>query len=535
MRRIVVAVGAVVAAMVFAGTASAHAILESSDPAPFDVRETSPTEILLRFNETVGTVFASVRVLSADGREIAAIRPTRGSSARTVVAPLTPLPPGTWVVVWRVTSEDGHPVQGSLTFRVGIDQPNVAPTLSAYDTAEHGLNSLFNVIRGAVLAGLIVAIGGAWLLGREPSSRPSVRSAMLVRGGTIVAAAASLQALLAFGPHASGLKIYAARDLSLLVDAWSTGFGRWQAVRVVALATMSWLAWRLDRRGTWWWRASWAGMTLIAVVSVSASGHPVTQSPAALSVAVDVIHLSAASLWIGSLVLLGVDRRTWLAGDRDADVARFSRMAGRAVPVIAVTGVVQSVIMLGSPSELVDTRYGRLLASKVAVVVVLIAIGAVSRALLRRSGARSLTSSVASEIALGVIVVALTAMLTGVAPGDADATAGRGFSAQQVRGDTAVSVTVSPVRTGENEIHVVLTRPGGALDEPESIDARLSFTPDDSRDALPPSPVPLQREGPNHVTARVSVPFSGPWVFEVIVRPEASRSLLYRFELLVID
>jgi hypothetical protein len=32
------------------------------------------------------------------------------------------------------------------------------------------------------------------------------------------------------------------------------------------------------------------------------------------------------------------------------------------------------------------------------------------------------------------------------------------------------------------------------------------------------------------VTARVQVPFAGTWVLEVIVRPEVSRTLLYRFE-----
>jgi len=534
MRRVALAFAALVAVLAVPGSASAHAVLVSSEPAPFAVLDAPPDEVVLWFNEPVGTVFASVRVLAADGTEMAAVRPVHGESRRTVVAPLAPLGEGTWVVVWRVTSADGHPVQGSFTFRIGADQPDVVPELSAYDSAEHGLSALFNVIRGVVLAGLVVAIGGAWLLGRDPSSRPGVRSAMLVRGGVVVAAMATLQALVAFGPHASGLKIYAARDLELLADTLTTSFGRWQVVRLVALGAMAWLAWRLDRRGAGWWRASWTVAALVAVTSVSASGHPVTQSPALLSVAIDVVHLSAASLWIGSLVLLAADRRTWLGGARDAHVGSFSRMAGFAVPVIVATGVAQSAIILGSPSDLVDTPYGRLLMSKVALAAVLVALGAVSRALLRRSGVRSLSASVASEVALGAVVVALTAVLTGVAPGDGRA-AGSEYAAQQVRADTTVSVTVSPVRPGENEVHVVLLRPGGALDEPESVVARLSFAGGDGREPIPPSPVPLERVGPNHVTARVTVPFAGAWVFEVIVRPEASRSLLYRFEVPVED
>ena len=91
-------------------------------------------------------------------------------------------------------------------------------------------------------------------------------------------------------------------------------------------------------------------------------------------------------------------------------------------------------------------------------------------------------------------------------------------------------MTLTPARTGDNELHVVLAPPGGALDEPESIAARISFPGGEGRVALPPSPVPLERVGPNHVTARVAVPFAGTWVLEVVVRPEASRTLLYRFE-----
>lgn len=530
MRRLVVALAALAAALAVPGSASAHAVLVSSEPAPFAVLDAPPDEVVLHFNEPVGTVFASVRVLAADGTEVAAIRPSHGASRSTVAAALAPLAEGTWVVVWRVTSADGHPVQGSFTFRIGADQPDLVPELSAYDSAEHGLSLLFNVIRGAVLTGLIVAIGGAWLLGRAPSSRAGVRSTMLVRGGVVVAAVATLQALVTFGPHASGLKIYAARDLGLLADTLTTAFGRWQVARLVALGCMAWLAWRLERRSERWWRAAWLLAVVTAVVSVSASGHPVTQSPAALSVALDAVHLSAVSLWLGGLVVLGADRRTWLGGARDAAVASFSRMAGFAVLAIVATGTAQSAIILGAPSELVDTRYGRLLAVKVAVATVLVALGAVSRALLRRSGARSLSSSVASEMILGAVVVTLTAVLTGVAPGDGRAAATGEFEAQQVRAEVLASVTLTPARTGDNELHVILVPPGGALDEPESIAARLSFPGGEGRDALPPSPVPLDRVGPNHVTARVSVPFAGTWVLEVIVRPEASRSLLYRFE-----
>ena len=78
MRRLLLVVVALAAALAVPGSASAHAVLVSSEPAPFAVLDAPPDGIVLRFNEPVGTVFASVRVLAADGNV------DRGESLRVV-------------------------------------------------------------------------------------------------------------------------------------------------------------------------------------------------------------------------------------------------------------------------------------------------------------------------------------------------------------------------------------------------------------------------------------------------------------------
>jgi copper transport protein len=65
-------------------------------------------------------------------------------------------------------------------------------------------------------------------------------------------------------------------------------------------------------------------------------------------------------------------------------VPRFSSAAFTAMVVIVVTGMVQGWRQVGSLQALGETAYGRLLVAKVAVFLLLIAVAARSRVLVRR-------------------------------------------------------------------------------------------------------------------------------------------------------
>jgi copper transport protein len=99
---------------------------------------------------------------------------------------------------------------------------------------------------------------------------------------------------------------------------------------------------------------------------------------------VGVVHFSAAAVWFGGLVLLG----TCVLPRADVGllqaVPRFSSAAFTAMVVILVTGMAQSWRQVGSLQALGETAYGRLLLAKVTVFLLLIAVAARSRALVRR-------------------------------------------------------------------------------------------------------------------------------------------------------
>ncbi len=104
------------------GIASAHAILESSSPAPSALLASSPKEIRLDFDEQVESTLGDIRIYDSEQREISIEKTVRSSTDASVVSAEVPaLKSGVYVVVWRVVSADGHPVSGAFPFEIGTN------------------------------------------------------------------------------------------------------------------------------------------------------------------------------------------------------------------------------------------------------------------------------------------------------------------------------------------------------------------------------------------------------------------------------
>jgi copper resistance protein C len=99
--------------------ALAHANLVGSSPSVGSKLSASPPQVRLRFSEPVDAEFSPLEVRDEDGERVdeddARIDP---EDARVVVANLEELPKGSYLVEWRVTSLDGHVVEGRYEFAV---------------------------------------------------------------------------------------------------------------------------------------------------------------------------------------------------------------------------------------------------------------------------------------------------------------------------------------------------------------------------------------------------------------------------------
>jgi copper resistance protein D len=177
-------------------------------------------------------------------------------------------------------------------------------------------------------------------------------------------------------------------------------------------------------------RPAIAILTGLALASLSGVGHAIANTGTAGIVhqVTDAIHLFAASVWLGGLVALARLLAGAAADPEWAALAlvalpRFSTMALIGVGLVVASGIVNTVFLLDSPAVLIKTTYGRVLVAKIALVVVMIGLGALNRQVLlprmtnaASAGLAPLRRSVAAEIALGTAVLVIVAALGTFAP-----------------------------------------------------------------------------------------------------------------------
>ncbi|WP_158274488.1 copper resistance CopC family protein [Cellulomonas sp. WB94] len=114
-RAVVVLALAAVAALVGAGAAQAHNTLVSTDPVDGSTVAVAPPRVTLTFNEPARSLGTEVVVTAPDGTTVSTGDPVVDGAA--VSQDLSgALPAGAYTVTWRVTSADGHPLEGVLSF-----------------------------------------------------------------------------------------------------------------------------------------------------------------------------------------------------------------------------------------------------------------------------------------------------------------------------------------------------------------------------------------------------------------------------------
>jgi methionine-rich copper-binding protein CopC len=116
---------ATIASLLSTGIAHAHARLVGSQPAKDARVTTAPANVELWFNELLDHGFNGIEVFAA-GEKQSKQRTNLAQGAAVVdpadrthlSVPLQPLPPGQYVIEYRVLSRDGHSAPGRITFTV---------------------------------------------------------------------------------------------------------------------------------------------------------------------------------------------------------------------------------------------------------------------------------------------------------------------------------------------------------------------------------------------------------------------------------
>ena len=449
---------AFVALLAFPAPALAHAHLESTKPASGARLTIAPRDLVLTFSEAPTLAMSALRLLGPDSTEIALGTLGHGGGARTLSASITgALKAGTYTVIWQTAGDDGHVQHGSYKFLITEGAEGLAPLAVTSDTVRRdsasvpdisvldsavtplqprglGVSSpIFVVIRWVQFVALLLLIGAVafrwWILPRagvalaEPARREL--SAGAAKAGLWGAWFLALSALARLAAQLDALSMLpdAAPSLGalLLHSEWGHGW----LLEIVALAFVI-AGLRVVRREPTVqlpWRIAAAAVVGLAFVP-ALSGHAVAERTfAPFTVLFDGAHVLAAGAWLGTLAVmivigLPVARNAASGGVQQTlttMVNAFSPLAITCAGILVFTGIVAARLHVASWSAFTTTTYGRTLLIKLATVVLLILVAAWNwrrvKPTLATTGARQLKRSATLELLLGVLVLAVTAVL----------------------------------------------------------------------------------------------------------------------------
>jgi len=433
------------------GRVLAHAQLVASSPGAGGIVAESPDEIRLIFSEPLESQVTSVDIVDLNGApvltRVGEVDPT---DPYALVLTDPQLPDGVYRLTWRTLSAaDGHTAEGFFNFGIGDVPGSLAggpQGVTHSDTDPAGV-----IGRWLTYIGLLLALGMAAFHrvvireGPMPAALVRLLAAGLLVSTAATLVAATLDALEAgsvvdylFGTRVGGLQL--ARAVVSAAGGAALLFVAPRAAGVVAAAT-----------------------GFVGIILLVAAGHSAAV-PGVASLIGQVVHVAAASVWIGGIAgLLAIVRWPGLVAGPNRRppelivlVPRFSALALVSIGLVGLTGVHAAWTQTGVLVP-IGTEYGRTLLMKAAFATGALAVGGLNYL----DGGRMMgwldgfRSRITIEVMLAAIVLVLTASLAITPPVEEAA----GVPIEPIPdafGEVAPDVTmeVFPGRPGVNRIVV---------------------------------------------------------------------------------
>ena len=472
---------ALVALLVLAGPAAAHALPQSSSPSAGATLSTPPAKVTITFGERPDPKLSAINVLDSKGAVVTA-GPTVAASADplTLEVPLQPLAGGVYTVSWRTVSAiDGHRATGSFAFGLGTTplSSGAGTNPGALETSSSGPSPAAVVGRWLLYLGLVLLLGIGFF-GAVIAQVPSLVVRRVLPVAWLIAAIGTLVVVADQVPIAAigTLVVVADQVAEAGVDLgriFETSFAMPIVERVAPVIIAGVAVIAGARRGA---MDRW----ILAIVALAAAGgllsdvlssHAAAGQNPTLDVIVQAVHVLAVGLWMGGLAGLLMTVRRRAPDDATGRAAkRFSWLATAGIATVAVTGVLRAIGEVGTVDALLATDFGRLLIAKTGLLAVLAGLGAINHFRNVPAAGRVLTGLRrvgSAEILVGGTIVLLAAALVNVAPPSSSAAAGATPSSSPpppvvVTGNdfgtsVRLSLEISPGLTGFNSYRATVT------------------------------------------------------------------------------
>jgi copper transport protein len=430
----------VVLAIGSADAVDAHAVLLRATPSSSQTLNQAPDQVELLFSEPLDPVFSHVQVQDASGQIVdvgdSHVDP---EDDRLLVATVRPgLAAGVYTVVWRSLSAiDVHPDEGQYPLFVGVPvsrQTSQVATLDTTATPATTVSRWWFYLAASLFGGVLAT----WKLVLEPvlhdsadGKRASVgrRAQRIVVLGGVLLVVGTLFAAVAQAASAASVPLDQAvgqplADLLLrgrFASIWWPRLG----LEIASLALIAFGG--IDGLAS---ECALATLPAVLLTSALTSHGAALPNGAAAGIVVDWLHIVGATTWVGGLIALAVCLPLMRANRSSSPLdtrllARFARLALAASLVVMLSGVIQGTYEVGSWSALATTLYGNLLLVKVGLLTAMLALAGLNEWQARStsiSGGADLGRvqgfgrGLRAELALGVVVLAVAALLSGTPP-----------------------------------------------------------------------------------------------------------------------
>jgi copper transport protein len=521
------------------GRATAESGLVDSSPRSGSILTEAPTEIVLIDPDRIESRLSRVVVRDEQGHRIATDPPVSTPDPHQFVVPIsTPddLGAGVYVVDYRLVSIDSHVTVGVLTFQIGTATASQSVVSRRVGTLGSGASGWAAGLEGVTywlaLVALSVMLAMWWLLARARSTDGTDDDGRLRRTVWVAWTVLVGATIVGFGAHgvrAVGSGWSGFVQPSLWSDTAATRSGTASIIRLVLMALAVLPVLGIGRPLVRAWRWTVAALAVCLVGTFVATGHAAVGRRPLVGVVVEAVHLGAAAVWIGGLVVVLVGDTSTI-GRPAGSSERRRRIVELSLPclaVLVVTGVLQSWRIGRHPSVVNDTAWGRALVAKAALVLLIGVVVLVTRSTLRRGVEGSARRILTAQAVLGLGAVAIGSLLVALPPRPGRST--HPVTVTSTVGDLTAAITVTPAVVGSDDVHVIISQTGAV--EPVAA-ARLSLSLPERN--IAPQDVALTPDGPDHYSAfAVQIPYVGIWTADLVVTTAGGREVTVSVELAI--
>lgn len=495
--------------VIFPQQVFSHAQLENANPAPNSQLPSSPADITLTFNERLERELYYIKVFDSHGEPITENRTEMSQDQKKMHLSLPPLDDGLYTVTYRVISSDGHPIRGSYVISVG------GAALSVPIPHYQEPSFITFAIRILYFVSLLLISG--WMAWSRLFASERHRLEPRYQQWTSYFQWSFLFSLLAMTVVQLGdlLSDWNFQEIPAVMFHTATGLS------MTISLFLSLVGFFILLRNKW----VDLGWVLFLLAAKSISGHAMAAEPPVVTVLLDLIHLLAASLWVGGLGFLMIFWRSHQEAIKRF-LPVFSKTALVSIIVLVITGTLTTVMFLPKLSYLFETTWGNFLLAKIVLVALVICVGAILRKRIKKT-IDPISTWLKVDLALMILILSITGIFTYLSPLPAN----QPLSWHEESASThRMTTQITPNAPGNNHFSVQVSVTEKHL-HIKQVELFLSYKDDPD---IAPIKVPLVAERvPSEVveyqftSAGPYLPLAGNWLAEVRIMDSEDNETVY--------